>query len=127
MMCFSAGEVVKRMHGRDLTVNYWDTNGFDVPLLVEKKDGLGLRVPAPSITVEDIEKRIGESKHTGRKVSGIYQNSGTVHNDFGQFLVWRHFVWIFSGILRHLVACSLTSNFLAEYDVVLWKQIDCYG
>ncbi|KAL8611260.1 hypothetical protein ACOMHN_013691 [Nucella lapillus] len=55
----SADEVVRRLRGRDLTVQYLEENGFNHPIMVEKKDGLDLRVPPPSFSVEDVEKKVG--------------------------------------------------------------------
>ena len=57
---FSADGVVKRLSGHEVTPQYFHTQGFKEPILVEKKDGLGLRVPPPSITIEDVERRVGE-------------------------------------------------------------------
>ncbi|XP_070192316.1 lysine-specific demethylase 7B-like isoform X2 [Littorina saxatilis] len=52
-------EVVKRLSGPEVTPEYFNENGFDAPILVEKKDGLGLRVPPPDISIEEIERRVG--------------------------------------------------------------------
>ena len=38
-------------------------------------------------------------------------NSSSGHISFAQFLAWRHFVWVFSVMLRLFVTCSLTLIF----------------
>ena len=44
----------------------------------------------------------------GCQLSGMGQNSGTLHIDFELFPALRHFVVVFSGMLRRSVECSLT-------------------
>ena len=61
VVSFSADEVpVKRLRGYELTKEYLEENGFDVPILVEKKDGLDLKVPPPSFSIQDVENHVGE-------------------------------------------------------------------
>lgn len=48
-----------RLSGHEVTQEYFKEHGFNVPVLVEKKDGLGLRVPPPSFTVDDVERKVG--------------------------------------------------------------------
>ena len=43
---------------------------------------------------------------------------GRVHIDFGQFLAWRHFVWVFSGVFRLFVACLVTLISMSEHGLV---------
>ncbi|XP_065909719.1 lysine-specific demethylase 7B-like [Dysidea avara] len=52
-------DVLKRMKGSDLTIDYLEEHGFDYPILVENKDDLGLRVPPPSFKISDIERCVG--------------------------------------------------------------------
>lgn len=60
VLSWSGDEVVKRLSGPEVTPEYFNENGFDAPILVEKKDGLGLRVPPPDISIEEIERRVGK-------------------------------------------------------------------
>ena len=41
-------------------MSYFEQHGFDRPILVEQKDGLGLRVPPPDFRVSDVEQYVGE-------------------------------------------------------------------
>ena len=58
----------------------------------------------------------------GCKMSSTCWNCGTLHVDLGQCLAWRHFVWVFSRMLRLWAACSLPLVSLSEYDWVTRKQ-----
>ncbi|XP_076469256.1 lysine-specific demethylase phf2-like isoform X2 [Babylonia areolata] len=55
----SAEEIVVRLRGRDLTTQYFETHGFNRPIMVDKKEGLDLHVPPPTFSVEDVEKKVG--------------------------------------------------------------------
>ncbi|PVD24834.1 hypothetical protein C0Q70_15320 [Pomacea canaliculata] len=55
----SGDEIIKRMNGSDITKEYFHQHGFTVPILVEKKEGLGMILPPPSFSVEDVEKKVG--------------------------------------------------------------------
>ncbi|KAM4696570.1 histone lysine demethylase PHF8 [Rhinophrynus dorsalis] len=58
----SADEVVLKPQGAQLTVEYLEENSFSVPILVLKKDGLGMTLPSPSFTVNDVEYYVGPEK-----------------------------------------------------------------
>uniref|UniRef100_A0A8C0BQ48 Lysine demethylase 7A n=1 Tax=Buteo japonicus TaxID=224669 RepID=A0A8C0BQ48_9AVES len=61
--CFpSADEVILKMHGSQLTQRYLEKHGFDVPIMVPKLDGLGLRLPPPTFSVLDVERYVGGDK-----------------------------------------------------------------
>ena len=47
------------MHGSQLTQKYLEKHGFDVPIMVPKLDGLGLRLPPPTFSVLDVERYVG--------------------------------------------------------------------
>ncbi|XP_062472419.1 lysine-specific demethylase 7A isoform X4 [Pezoporus occidentalis] len=55
----SADEVILKMHGSQLTQRYLEKHGFDVPIMVPKLDGLGLRLPPPTFSVLDVERYVG--------------------------------------------------------------------
>lgn len=48
------------MPGHVLDKSYFEKNGFDVPILVDKKDGLGLTVPPSNFTISDVENYVGK-------------------------------------------------------------------
>ena len=60
---YSLDDILLRMRGLDLTIDYLEEHGFDRPILVESKDDLGLRVPPPSFKISDIERCVGMSLH----------------------------------------------------------------
>ncbi|KAE8583274.1 hypothetical protein XENTR_v10020473 [Xenopus tropicalis] len=58
----SAEEIILKPQGAQLTVEYLEENSFSVPILVLKKDGLGMTLPAPTFTVSDVEYYVGPEK-----------------------------------------------------------------
>lgn len=56
----SAEEVLLRPTGAQLTVEYLEEKTFSVPILVARKEGLGMTVPPPSFTPRDVEQHVGE-------------------------------------------------------------------
>ncbi|XP_044574433.1 lysine-specific demethylase PHF2-like [Cotesia glomerata] len=54
-----ADEVVKHVRGQQLTLQYLQTTGFEVPIIVDNKEGLDMTLPPPTFTVHDVEKFIG--------------------------------------------------------------------
>ncbi|XP_061494789.1 lysine-specific demethylase 7A isoform X2 [Rhineura floridana] len=58
----SADEVILKMHGSQLTQRYLEKHGFDVPIMVPKLDGLGLRLPPSTFSILDVERYVGGDK-----------------------------------------------------------------
>ncbi|XP_053150130.1 histone lysine demethylase PHF8 isoform X1 [Hemicordylus capensis] len=58
----SADEVILKPSGAQLTVEFLEENSFSVPIMVLKKDGLGMTLPSPSFTVRDVEHYVGADK-----------------------------------------------------------------
>ncbi|XP_066490031.1 lysine-specific demethylase 7A isoform X2 [Tiliqua scincoides] len=58
----SADEIILKMHGSQLTHRYLEKHGFDVPIMVPKLDGLGLRLPPSTFSVLDVERYVGGDK-----------------------------------------------------------------
>ncbi|XP_006875315.1 PREDICTED: histone lysine demethylase PHF8-like isoform X2 [Chrysochloris asiatica] len=58
----SSDEVILKPTGSQLTVEYLEENSFSVPIMVLKKDGLGMTLPSPSFTVRDVEHYVGSDK-----------------------------------------------------------------
>ena len=67
-VCFSAvlvsscspDEILRTVHGAELTTSYFDKHGFDSPIMVDVSEGLGLKVPSPDFSVSDVERCVGE-------------------------------------------------------------------
>uniref|UniRef100_A0A8C4ITH2 Lysine-specific demethylase PHF2 n=1 Tax=Dicentrarchus labrax TaxID=13489 RepID=A0A8C4ITH2_DICLA len=55
----SADDVVVKLSGSQLTMDYLEENGFNEPILAQKKDGLGLSMPAPTFYISDVENYVG--------------------------------------------------------------------
>ena len=60
-MCVSADDVVVKLSGGQLTMDYLEDGGFNEPLLVLKKEGLGLSVPPPTFYISDVENYVGKN------------------------------------------------------------------
>ncbi|XP_045433407.1 lysine-specific demethylase 7A isoform X3 [Pipistrellus kuhlii] len=58
----SADEIIVKMHGSQLTQRYLEKHGFEVPIMVPKLDDLGLRLPAVTFSVMDVERHVGGDK-----------------------------------------------------------------
>ncbi|XP_028810197.1 lysine-specific demethylase 7A isoform X2 [Denticeps clupeoides] len=58
----SPDEIVVRMQGSQVTPQYLERQGFSYPIMVPDLDGLGLKLPPPSFSVEDVEQYVGGSK-----------------------------------------------------------------
>ncbi|CAC5396487.1 PHF8 [Mytilus coruscus] len=61
---FPSGDEIPllRLHGSELTPEFFNKNGLDTPILVEKKDGMGLTVPPRSFTIQDVENNVGSMR-----------------------------------------------------------------
>ena len=63
VVCFSADQIpLLRLHGSELTVEYLQKNGFDLPILVEKVDGLNVKLPRSNFSIQDVENHVGECR-----------------------------------------------------------------
>lgn len=60
-MCICSADEIPILHlnGYELTCDYLEQRGFDVPIVVDWPDGLDLRVPPPTFTVQDVENYVG--------------------------------------------------------------------
>ncbi|GAB1606736.1 histone lysine demethylase PHF8-like [Argonauta hians] len=59
----SADEIpILRVKGSDLTLPHFEENGFDVPILVENKEGLEIQVPPADFSIQDIENHVGSMR-----------------------------------------------------------------
>uniref|UniRef100_A0A7M5WSM2 Uncharacterized protein n=1 Tax=Clytia hemisphaerica TaxID=252671 RepID=A0A7M5WSM2_9CNID len=45
--------------GTELNGKFLHENGFDKPMVIQEKSGLGITVPPPNFTIYDVEKRVG--------------------------------------------------------------------
>ncbi|XP_074644108.1 histone lysine demethylase PHF8-like [Tubulanus polymorphus] len=59
----SADEIpLLRVPGHQLTVEYMKKTQFERPILIEKKDGLGMIVPPTSFSIQDVENHVGSMR-----------------------------------------------------------------
>ena len=57
----SADEIpIGRLHGSELNLEYFKRHGFTAPIVVEKKEGLGLVVPPAQFSIQDVENYVGK-------------------------------------------------------------------
>ena len=61
-MYSASGEALLHMHGSELTVDYLQQHGFDTPILIEKPDGLCLKLPPSTFSIQDVENRVGKRR-----------------------------------------------------------------
>lgn len=59
----SADDVVVKLSGSQLNVNYLEENGFNEPILAQKKEGLGMSMPASTFYISDVENYVGKEHH----------------------------------------------------------------
>jgi hypothetical protein len=61
MFFCSGNEIpVVRLSGHELTKEYLESNGFNYPIIVDRKDGLDMRVPPSNFSIQDVENYVGE-------------------------------------------------------------------
>lgn len=58
----NADEVLLKPSGAQLTVEFLEEHSFSVPVMVLRRDGLGMTLPPSSFSVSDIELHIGADK-----------------------------------------------------------------
>ncbi|KAK3101137.1 hypothetical protein FSP39_001225 [Pinctada imbricata] len=59
----SADEIpIARLHGSEVNIEYLKKNGFYAPMIVDKKDGLGLVVPPSTFKIQDVENYVGSMR-----------------------------------------------------------------
>ncbi|XP_073332705.1 lysine (K)-specific demethylase 2Aa isoform X4 [Pagrus major] len=58
---FSSDRVI-RMEGKDLTYEYIQRGGLRDPIILEKPDGLGLKMPDPDFSVNDVKMFVGSRR-----------------------------------------------------------------
>lgn len=59
-MAPSADDIVVKLSGSQLTMDYLEENGFNEPIMAQKKEGLGMSMPAPTFYISDVENYVGE-------------------------------------------------------------------
>ena len=60
LYCRADNDVVIHLKGSEVTISYFERHGFKLPIMVDDKDGLGLRVPPPDFKISDVERYVGE-------------------------------------------------------------------
>ena len=51
--------ILKLENGKDLTTETFETHGFNRPMLIVNKEGLGMVIPDKRFTVMDVERHVG--------------------------------------------------------------------
>ena len=51
--------ILKFENGTDLSTEFFETHGFNRPILVTNKEGLGMVIPDKKFTVMDVERHVG--------------------------------------------------------------------
>ncbi|XP_056281338.1 lysine-specific demethylase 7A [Pseudoliparis swirei] len=60
---FASGEeIMMQMKGEHVTSRYLERHGFSYPIVVTEMEGLGLKLPAPTFSVKDVEQYVGGNK-----------------------------------------------------------------
>ena len=49
--------------GTSISPEYLHNNGFDRPIIIKEKSGLGIKVPPSNFTIYDVEKRVGKNDY----------------------------------------------------------------
>lgn len=49
-----------QMKGEQVTTRYLERHGFSYPIKVTEMEGLGLKLPAPTFSVKDVEQYVGK-------------------------------------------------------------------
>lgn len=49
-----------QMKGEQVTRRYLERHGFNYPIVVTEMEGLGLKLPAPTFSVKDVEQYVGK-------------------------------------------------------------------
>ncbi|XP_022191094.1 histone lysine demethylase PHF8 isoform X2 [Nilaparvata lugens] len=116
----SEGLMVK-MKGKDLTVEYLLENGFDRPILIEKKKGLGITLPPPTLTLRDIEEAVGSDRSVN--VIDVYTQS-TSSMRFGDFV--NYFLSPDRHRILNLVCLEISDSSLTNFvePPVLARSMD---
>nr|XP_006825994.1 PREDICTED: lysine-specific demethylase 7A-like [Saccoglossus kowalevskii] len=95
----SAEEIIIHLHGSELTTDYFDKYGFNKPILINSKEGLGLVVTPPNFSVNDVDACVGKKQ------------------TFLSFLGWIH------AVFTPVDTMVFGGNFLHHYDIGLQIQI----
>lgn len=61
ILCVSADEILLKPTGAQLTVEFLEEHSFSVPVMVLRRDGLGMSLPPSSFSVSDVEHYIGKN------------------------------------------------------------------
>jgi hypothetical protein len=52
---------IARLKGHEVCIEYLEEQGgFTVPILVDRIDGLDLKLPPPTFSIQDVENHVGE-------------------------------------------------------------------
>ena len=87
--CSALEEAMLSLKGSEVTVSYFEKNGFSRPILVSSKEGLGMKVPSPDFQVADVERCVGMYTYTHActhtyirsymSLIGVHELHGRIH------------------------------------------------
>lgn len=57
-------QCVKELNGSDITLEYFQRNGFEIPILIKQNtnNALGMKIPSKTFTVDDVKQLVGSRR-----------------------------------------------------------------
>lgn len=95
-MVLREGNVVMKLeNGNDLRMDDFEKTGFNRPILIANKEGLGMIVPNKSFTVMDVERCVGMFKKTccARKYIHTPATEGSLWSNLWK-LLFSFILWL---------------------------------
>jgi F-box and leucine-rich repeat protein 10/11 len=74
-----------KLQGKQFTLKYIKTNGFDTPILFDKNEDLGMTMPNENITVRQIAKQVGNRPIEIMDVATQEPLEGWSMNDWSEY------------------------------------------
>lgn len=105
-VCFlddSADEVLLKPTGAQLTVEFLEEHSFSVPVMVLRRDGLGMTLPPSSFCVSDVEHHIGKFGCLNLCRSQDYCTGKGWNGQFWFCIRWQQLWWCLFSRLFHLM------------------------
>ncbi|XP_077386773.1 lysine-specific demethylase phf2 isoform X8 [Festucalex cinctus] len=81
----SSDDIVVKLSGNQLTMDYLEDNGFEEPILIQKKDGLGMSMPPSSFYISDVENYVGLHKENKQPAPYLINGAKIIN---GAFRAW---------------------------------------
>ncbi|EDL89500.1 rCG29317 [Rattus norvegicus] len=94
----SSDEVILKPTGSQLTVEFLEESSFSIPILVLKKNGLGMTLPPTSFTVRDVEQYVGSDREIDVIDVACQASSKMMLGDFVKYYYSRRREKVFNVI-----------------------------